>query len=454
MSVDLDLIRKYNVPGPRYTSYPTAPHFSEDINGEAVRAAVSERSESLGPLSLYFHIPFCETLCWYCGCTTVIGKNKGQTEIYLDHLCMEIEKKARGIHPEREVVQLHFGGGSPTFLTPDEIRRLGQCIADNFRFSPFIEAAVEVDPRRLTREHVEALAEAGFNRASIGVQDNDPKVQKAVNRFQPMAITEQAIGWLREVGIESINIDLIYGLPYQSVESFARTLEEVLTLEPDRFAIYSYAHVPWIKPSQKILERHNLPSAEVKLALQKLTIEKLTASGYLYIGMDHYAKADNELARAWQEGSLQRNFQGYSTFGGADIYGFGMSSISQIGDVYVQNAKLLEDYYAAVRADDFPVHKACLLSIDDQLRRETIMRLMCDTYLDFDELSEHLGVDFRTYFARELASLDDMVEDALILVDPHGITVTDQGRLLLRNIAMRFDAYLQHAQPAGFSRTI
>ncbi|MFU8806808.1 MAG: oxygen-independent coproporphyrinogen III oxidase, partial [Bradymonadaceae bacterium] len=404
--------------------------------------------------SLYFHIPFCQTLCWYCGCTTVIGKKKGQTEIYLDHLCLEIEKKARGVHPESEVVQLHFGGGTPTYLSPDEIRRLGKCIADNFRFSPFIEAGVEIDPRRLSREHIEALADAGFNRASMGVQDNNEKVQKAVNRIQPMEMTEQAVGWLREVGIESINVDLIYGLPHQTVESFARTLDEVLTLNPDRFAIYSYAHVPWVKPAQKILERKDLPSAEVKLALQKLTIEKLTESGYLYIGMDHYAKVDNELALAWQESTLQRNFQGYSTFGGVDIYAFGMSSISQIGPVYVQNAKGLQDYYDSVHADDFPVHKACILSPDDEVRRETIMRLMCDAYLDFEQLSERLGVDFRQYFARELASLGDLVEDGLIELDSQGIAVTDRGRLLLRNIAMRFDAYLEDKEAAGFSRTI
>lgn len=453
LDVDIELIRKYDVPGPRYTSYPTAPHFRDDLPQDLVEEAIRTNNQTARPLSLYFHIPFCQTLCWYCGCTTVIGRDESRTAPYLKALDEEMRRKSAWLHPEREVLQIHFGGGTPTYLAPDQIRWLGERIRHHFRLSPDAEIAVEVDPRRLTREHVAALQKAGFNRASLGVQDNDPRVQKAVNRIQPFEMTARVAGWLREANFRSLNVDLIYGLPYQTLESYERTLTEVLSLQPDRFAIYTYAHVPWIRPAQKLLERHALPKAEEKLAMQKYIIERLTSEGYLYIGMDHYARQEDELAKAFLAGTLRRNFQGYSTLAGVDIYGFGMSSISQIDDLYLQNPKELPDYQDAVPTQDFPVHRAYLLSADDLLRRRWIMDLMCLARLNFQELSARQGIDVALYFQEELKELDGLIEDGLIELDQEGITVTERGRLLLRNICMPFDAYLDRSK-RRYSRTI
>ena len=326
LRVDLDLVQKYNVPGPRYTSYPPATHFTDRVSHDEIVEGIRANNRTAGDLSLYFHLPFCYSLCWYCGCTTVITPQQSQSATYLKYLDREMALAKELLHPGRRVVQLHFGGGTPTFLLPDEIRALGSLIHGRFQLDPEVEAGVEIDPRRLTRDHLVALHEVGFNRASLGVQDHDPVVQKAVHRIQPFEQSRNAVTWAREVGFRSVNIDLIYGLPHQTPESFERTLDEVLTLEPDRFAVFNYAYVPWIKPAQKIIKESTLPSAATKLQLLKLTIEKLTSSGYVYIGMDHFARANDELALAQKQKTLQRNFQGYSTRGGADIYAFGMSS--------------------------------------------------------------------------------------------------------------------------------
>ncbi len=360
----------------------------------------------------------------------------------------------RLIHPGRKAVQIHYGGGTPTFLTPAELRSLGKMIRDNFQVAEDVEAGVEIDPRRLTREHVAALRETGFTRASLGVQDHDPKVQLAVHRVQPYAQTKAAVDWIRETGFTSLNIDLIYGLPYQTAASFEKTLDEVLELNPDRFAVFSYAHVPWMKPSQRIFTTESLPTAEVKLELLKLTIEKLTSAGFVYIGMDHFARADDELAVAQRQHTLQRNFQGYSTHGGADIYAFGMSSISQADGVYWQNLKELPAYYGVLDQGQLPMEKGYILSENDKVRRQTIMRLMCDMGLDYAQMSEILGLDFVDSFAEELASLGDLEADGLIEFNVGGFTVTDLGRLLIRNIAMRFDAYQKTRTEGRFSRTI
>lgn len=454
LHVDLDLVRKYNVPGPRYTSYPPATQFTDKVDFNLLRSKMRENAASERDVSLYFHLPFCQTLCWYCGCTTVITTDQKVSGKYIDYLEKEIGLLAGEFNSKRKVAQLHFGGGTPTFLTPPELRRLGGIIKKNFTFSPNIEAGVEIDPRRLSREHIEALAEIGFNRASIGVQDNNPVVQKAVHRIQPFAQTKMAVDWLRESGFKSINIDLIYGLPHQTPETFEKTLEEVLTLQPNRFAVFSYAHVPWIKPSQKILEDKILPTPETKLAMLKLTIEKLTSEGYVYIGMDHFAREDDELAIAQREKKLQRNFQGYSTCGDTDIFAFGMSSISQAGDIYWQNNKELPAYYGSVDAGNLPLMKGYVLTEEDEIRRQTIMRLMCDLNLDYAAMSQLLGIDFTEHFENELASLDDMEADGLILKTPTGLLVTELGRLLIRNIAMRFDAYLPKTTERRFSKTI
>jgi oxygen-independent coproporphyrinogen-3 oxidase len=456
LNVDLDLIQKYNVPGPRYTSYPPAPQFSDQVTWREVEGKIAQAQAADRGLSLYFHIPFCESLCWYCGCTTVITTQREKGALYLQYLDKEMAQMSRRLNPKRKVVQLHWGGGTPTFLSPGEIRWLGQSIRRHFNLAQDVEAGVEIDPRRLTRDHVAALREVGFNRASIGVQDFNPTVQTAVHRVQPRQQTEQAIKWARAAGFESINLDLIYGLPYQTVESFAETLEEIIKLEPDRLAVFSYAHVPWMKPAQKILEQEAaLPSAETKLKILKLVIEKLTQNDrYTYIGMDHFARPADELAVAQRQKTLQRNFQGYSTKGGADIYAFGMSAISQADGVYWQNVKDLPGYYNALDSDSQPFAKGYILSSDDKIRRHIIMRLMCDLCLDYAALSKDLGIDFATYFAPELESMSDLEKDGLLSRDPNGLVVRDVGRLLIRNIAMRFDRYLPAGKERRFSKTI
>jgi len=454
LKVNLDLVKKYNVPGPRYTSYPPATQFSDEVPLTDVMDNIRANNQSASDLSLYFHLPFCQTLCWFCGCTTVITTQQGKSAVYLKYLEKEMDLMAPLINPKRKAVQLHFGGGTPTFLLPEEIRALGKLIRSRFEFSPDIEAGVEIDPRRLLRDHLDALREAGFNRASIGVQDNNPVVQKAVHRIQPFEQTKQVVEWIRHAGFKSLNIDLIYGLPYQTPESFEKTLDEILTLAPDRFAIFNYAHVPWIKPAQRILEDGCLPTAEVKLQLLKLTIEKLTSAGYVYIGMDHFAREDDELAVAQKQKTLQRNFQGYSTRGGADIYAFGMSSISQADGIYWQNQKELPIYYGELDNGRQPISKGYILTDDDKIRRVTIMRLMCDLSLDFQSMSKLLAINFEQYFARELASFSDLEADGLVEKTAGGLKVTEVGRLLVRNIAMRFDAYLPTEKERRFSKTI
>jgi oxygen-independent coproporphyrinogen III oxidase len=455
LNVNLDLVKKYNVAGPRYTSYPPATKFSDALTWPQLAEKISGNNRSGRDLSLYFHIPFCETLCWFCGCTTVITLNHAQGKTYLDYLEREVAQMAAQLDPGRRVVQLHWGGGSPTFLHPDEIRRLGAIIRKYFTFSDDIEAGVEIDPRRLSREHIEALREIGFNRASLGVQDFEPKVQEAIHRIQSRDMTQRVLDWARELGFASVNFDLIYGLPHQTVDSFNRTLDAVLEMQPDRLAVFSYAHVPWVKPAQKILEQKILPAAEVKLQLLKNVIERLTENGrYVYIGMDHFAKPTDELVAAQRNKTLQRNFQGYSTRGNADIYAFGMSAISQIPDAYWQNEKELPDYYAALDEKKVPLARGYLVTDEDKIRRETIMRVMCDMSLDYAAISQKLGIDFAGHFSGELAGLKTFEADGLIRFSKSGFEVTDAGCLFIRNIAMCFDNTLAPAGERKHSRTI
>lgn len=455
LNVNLDLVRKYNVAGPRYTSYPPATKFVDTISWEQLAPKIEANNQSSRDLSVYFHIPFCETLCWFCGCTTVITLNHDKGRDYIDYLGREVAKMAGKLNPQRRAVQLHFGGGSPTFLRPDEIRRLGGIIHRYFTFAPDIEASVEVDPRRLTRDHLVALREIGFNRASMGVQDFNPEVQQAIHRIQPREMTQQAMDWMRELGFGSINLDLIYGLPHQTPATFNETLDTVLEMKPDRLAVFSYAHVPWIKPSQKILEQKVLPTPESKLEVLKLVIERLTANDqYVYIGMDHFARPNDELAIAQRNKQLQRNFQGYSTRAGADIYAFGMSGVSQVPDAYWQNEKELPKYQEAVDSGRVPLHKAYFVSDEDKLRREVIMRVMCDLSLDFAAMSHKLGIRFEQHFARELNTLAPYEADGLVKRTPTGLEVTDAGRLFIRNIAMCFDNTLAPAGERRHSKTI
>jgi len=455
LKVDLELVKKYNVAGPRYTSYPPATKFTEALKWPELAEHILENNRTERDLSLYFHIPFCETLCWYCGCTTVITLNHKQGSRYLDYLEKEVARMSTLLNPRRKAVQLHWGGGSPTFLSPDEIRRLGDIIHRHFTFSDDLEAGVEIDPRRLTRDHIVALREVGFNRASLGVQDFNPVVQEAVHRIQPRELTEQVLSWVRELGFSSVNFDLIYGLPHQTVESFTRTLDEVLALQPDRLAVFSYAHVPWVKPAQKILEHKVLPPPEVKLQLLKTVIERLTENNrYVYIGMDHFGRPGDELAVAQSRKQLQRNFQGYSTRAGADIYAFGMSSISQIPDAYWQNEKDLVKYYATLDAGQVPMVRGYVVTDEDKIRRETIMRVMCDLSLDYAAMSQRLGINFGSYFERELESLTAFESDGLVRRSSGGMEVTDTGRLFIRNIAMTFDNTLAPVGERKHSRTI
>jgi oxygen-independent coproporphyrinogen-3 oxidase len=455
ITVDLDLVRKYDVAAPRYTSYPTAVEF-RDCNPPGPLLDHLDRSnrDASLPLSLYFHLPFCETLCWFCGCTTVITGNHRTADTYLDYLEKEIALLAPRVHPDRPVVQLHYGGGTPTFFQPPQLARLAALIRRNFSLAPGAELSVEVDPRRLSHAQVVALRESGFTRASLGVQDFNPEVQAAVHRIQPRSMTEQAVTWLRDEGFTSVNLDLIYGLPYQTVETFAATLEQVLELKPDRLAVFSYAHVPWMKPAQKILERDAaLPPPASKLAMLKLITETLTNRGYVYIGMDHFARETDELAVAQAAGTLQRNFQGYSTRAGAEILALGISAISQTPFSYRQNHKTLASYYAALDRGEAPVARGRELSAEDARRREIIMRLMCDLRLDYASLSRGLGGDFAAVYATELARLRPLADDGLVELDAGGLRVTEIGRLFLRNIALAFDAY-HVSDPGRHSRTV
>jgi len=455
LNVDLDLVKKYNVAGPRYTSYPPATKFTEAVTWEQLSEKIESNNQTPRDLSVYFHIPFCETLCWFCGCTTVITTNHDKGKDYIDYLGREVARMAPMLNKDRKAVQLHFGGGSPTFLRPDELRRLGDIIHKHFTFSPDIEASVEVDPRRLTRDHVVALKEIGFNRASMGVQDFNPTVQQAIHRIQPREMTQQAMDWMRENGFGSINLDLIYGLPHQTPETFNETLNTVLEMKPDRLAVFSYAHVPWIKPAQKILEEKILPTPESKLEVLKLVIERLTADDqYVYIGMDHFAKPNDELTISQREKKLQRNFQGYSTRAGSDIYAFGMSAVSQTPDVYWQNEKELPKWQAAVDAGKVPLHKAYIVSDEDKIRRETIMRTMCDLSLDFTAMSQKFNFNFEQHFAKELTTLEPFIADGLVKKTAGGLEVTNSGRLFIRNIAMCFDNTLGAANERRHSKTI
>jgi oxygen-independent coproporphyrinogen-3 oxidase len=454
-ALDLDLIRKYSVAGPRYTSYPPATLFTADFEAEAIEAEIArDNGPGSGPISLYFHLPFCESLCWYCGCNTVITRSKGAAPEYLDYLLKEVSMTAERISTHRPVTQIHLGGGTPTFLTPDQLAELGMLIHSHFNVSPQCEFGVEIDPRTLTRGHVEALRVIGANRASLGVQDTDPKVQLAIHRWQPRELNEQAVAWLREAGFVSINFDLIHGLPLQTTDSFGRTLDDVLQLKPDRLSVFSYAHVPWIRPAQRIFDdRGELPKPEEKLAMFALAHERLTAAGYVDIGLDHFARPDDELALAQLSGNLQRNFQGYSTKAGASLYGFGVSSISSTDLSYRQNFKGLDEWKAALDMGALPIERALVLGEEDRRRRALVMGIMCDRRLDYAAVSRDLGIDVAQAYSSEIEGLADLEADGLLARTEAGIEVLPRGWPLLRVVAMRFDSTL--APGAGrHSKTI
>ena len=455
MSALTQLLEKYSRPGPRYTSYPTAPYFHTGFGEADWRAELAASQDPARGLSLYVHIPFCDTLCYYCGCNMVATGDYHKAERYLDGLALELDQVAALTHPARRVKQLHWGGGTPTYLKPADIRRLIGLIRSRFTIAERAEMGCEADPRELTQEHLLALRESGFNRLSIGVQDLDEKVQKAVNRVQPPELIGQVYAWARELGFASINMDLIVGLPHQNVASFSRTLDQVLAWAPDRLAIFAYAHVPWMKKHQRLIAEADLPDFATRLELQQLIHDRLGAAGYINIGMDHFAKPDDELVQAQRNKTLWRNFQGYTTHKDCDIYAFGASSISQTRDVYAQNEKNLKKYLERVAAGQLPIERGLRLTQEDQLRRDLITRIMCDLELDYADFAATWQVDFQTHFADGLAKLPELAADGLITLTERGFRVTNLGRIFLRNIAMCFDAYLRQASEAQprYSRT-
>jgi oxygen-independent coproporphyrinogen-3 oxidase len=454
--IDPVLIRNYDVSGPRYTSYPTADRFVEAFGEAQLRQWLAKRN--IGgisqPLSVYVHLPFCDTICYYCGCNKVVTRDHGKSAKYINYLERELALVEPLLGGERGIAELHWGGGTPTFLSHDEMSALMAALDRRFARTARTECSVEVDPRRVAPGTMKFLAGLGFNRVSIGVQDFDPAVQKAVNRIQTEEVTRRVMEEARENGFRSVNFDLIYGLPKQTLDSFNRTLDKVLLLDPDRIALYSYAHLPKLfKPQRRIAEAE-LPSPESKLQIMTLAIGRLTRAGYLYIGMDHFARQSDDLAQAQAIGQLKRSFQGYSTHPG-DLLGFGLSAIGQVGPTYYQNIKDLDGYYAALDAGRLPVMRGIELTPDDLLRRAVIQALTCHFRLSLESIELSYLIDFHKYFAAELADLRKLAQDGLVEIEPDWIVVTPKGRLLVRAVCMVFDRYLRERQArATYSKVI
>ena len=461
IAFNADLLRRYDRPGPRYTSYPTAPQFHPGFGERELRdvAATSNGDPIPRRLSLYVHVPFCASPCFYCGCNRIITRDTARGEAYLARLYREIALTAGLFDRDREVIQLHFGGGTPNFLSPAQLGEVVETLRSPFRFSDSADRdiSIELDPRFVNAEDIAQLAAIGFNRASFGVQDFDPAVQQAVNRIQSVEETRAVVDACRANGFRSVNIDLIYGLPGQNPEGFARTLDIVADMRPDRVAVYGYAHMPHLFKPQKQIDETLLPSGETKLALLQLAIERLVAAGYLYIGMDHFALPDDELALAQARGGLHRNFMGYTTHADSDLVGLGVSAISHIGDSFSQNPRDLPSWQAALDEGRLPVFRGMRMDEDDQLRADLIQQLMCQGEIPVAALERRYGIVFAEYFAAALAKLQPLVADGLVCVEAGRIAASSRGRMLLRNIAMCFDRYLDQpvtdARPR-FSRAV
>jgi oxygen-independent coproporphyrinogen-3 oxidase len=456
LAVSGEFLARYNRPGPRYTSYPTAPVWNDAFGPDDLER-VHEEAERIGsPVSLYMHIPFCESLCLFCACNVIIQKNKAVASPYLEVLKREIERVARAISRERPVTQYHWGGGTPTYLSPAQIEDLFGFTREHFTFGGDAEIGIEIDPRVTTRAHLESLRKLGFNRLSMGIQDFEPQVQKAIHRIQPFAMTREIIEAARQLGFDSINVDLIYGLPYQTAEGFRNTVGQILCLNPDRIALFSYAHVPWLKKQQGSFAAF-LPEGLQKFEIFRTGLLEFLEAGYLYIGMDHFARPEDELALAQQNRTLHRNFQGYTTKAGADLYGMGVTAISGIQDAYAQNQRELGAWEKAVDKRGLATMRGYRLSDDDRLRRAVIGRLLCHTVVYKDEIAREFGVDFDDYFADELRGLEAARQDGLVLLEADAIRATWLGRIFIRNLAMTFDPYLLkqqlNAKPL-FSKTL
>ena len=458
MIEDQALIDKYNQPGPRYTSYPTAPAWDDNFGAAEFREALTRSNTKPGPppLSLYFHIPFCDSLCLYCGCNVVINRNHDVAVSYVDRLKHEVDWMSAEAAAGRPVEQVHWGGGTPTYLSAEQIEELFDYVRARFSIARGAEIGIEVDPRATNRQQCDVMRRLGFNRLSMGVQDFDPVVQQTVRRVQSYEMVKSLFDYCREIGFESINLDLIYGLPHQTMESFSATLDRIIDIAPDRIALFSYAHVPWLKKQQGSFARH-LPEGVEKFRIFALAINKLTGAGYRYIGMDHFAKPDDELCRAQDERTLRRNFQGYTTKANCDLIGMGVSSISGLGDAYAQNRRDLAGYYSAIDSGKWPTMRGVRLSHDDCLRRSVISRILCHCLLVKSEIEAEFGIQFDEYFAPELDGLRELERDGLVQLDADCTRVVGLGRIFIRNVAMVFDSYLRSAAPSGnkaFSKTL
>ena len=456
LRVSEEFLAKYNRPGPRYTSYPTAPVWNDSFGSGDLEKVFGEAEKVKTPVSLYMHIPFCESLCLFCACNVVIQKNKSVAPPYLDVLKRETERISRSISKDRPVVQFHWGGGTPTYLSPEQIEDLFEFTRERFHFAVDSEIGIEVDPRVTSREHLETLRKLGFNRLSMGIQDFQAEVQQAVHRVQPFEMTRDLLFSARRLGFESINVDLIYGLPYQTPEGFAHTVDQIIGLSPDRIALFSYAHVPWLKKQQGSFIGH-LPEGMVKFAIFRTGLLKFVEAGYLYIGMDHFAKPGDELAVSQQKRTLHRNFQGYTTKAGADLYGMGITAISGIQSAYAQNHRDIPSWQKAVDERGLATMRGYHLCEEDCLRRAVISRLLCHTVVLKDEVSREFGINFGEYFAEELRRFEPFREDGLVLLEGNEIRATWLGRIFIRNLAMVFDPYLEKQQLAAkplFSKTL
>ena len=456
--IDFEKFSKYSKAGPRYTSYPTAPEFHEGFNDKSYETVLKEQDSSRA-LSLYFHLPFCRSACYFCGCNVVYTSKEDKKERYIDYLEKELELLSHHLDTSREVIQMHFGGGTPTFFSEHQLERILKAIRRYFKhFSHDAEISCEIDPRFLSKEQLDILVKYGFNRISYGVQDFNDEVQKAIHRIQPYDVTQNAVKMAKDVGIKSINMDLIYGLPYQSFESFQETLRLAVSLDPSRLAVFNYAHVPWMKKSMRKIDETTLPHPSVKLAIMRYSIDYLQSHGYQMIGMDHFAKPEDELFLAIEKGELHRNFQGYTTKGGADLIGIGLTSIGEGLKHYVQNFKEMDAYEHAIDEGRLPVHRGLILNEDDVLRKAVIMEMMSNFKLNIAGIETAFGINFFEYFADAIAALKPFEEEDLVIVDNVNkkILVNPTGTLLIRNIVMPFDAYLQKIpeDKRRFSKTV
>lgn len=456
IEISEELVRKFDKLGPRYTSYPTADRFHNGFTAQSYRAYLGQREHPTDspPLSIYIHLPFCESLCYFCACNKIVTQDHTRVAEYLRYLDREMALVSSDLKGNRTVVQLHLGGGTPTFFNTDELHQLMQMVRQHFSLACDAELGVEIDPRTVGTDTLPMLATLGFNRISFGVQDFDPAVQQAVNRIQPLEMVERSVQESRRTGFTSTNADLIYGLPKQTQESFSRTLDNLIRVAPDRIALYNYAHLPGRFKAQRLIVERDLPSAETRLQIFLMSLRRLLDAGYVYIGLDHFAKPDDELNKARLNNTLHRNFQGYTTRSECDLIGFGVSAISKVGHSYSQTVRTVNAYYQHLDANQLPVDKGFELSADDVLRREIIMHLMCSAPVEFDAIRRKHGIDFTHYFAAELTRLQPYQDAGLIHIGPDSIQVTPKGRLFVRASGMVFDKYLEQPTTSRYSKLI